>query len=407
VVSIRSVVEQDPYPFYEQLQEKGEAVWDDELNALLITSYALVRSTLQQDGRDLRWPRADRVEREPVFRALTGARQISTVFGEDHARFHRWWLQTFSSGNVRRWRPTDIKPVVDAMVDRFSGRGHADLVEDLARAVPMRVVASVLGLPWEDDEWLASCRNYVDARTEYEESYKSRREDFDEVGRRAMRGMEFIDRLRVLIEQAHDSDADNVMTMFWRDGPSIFADWDIEDMLAGVTTAIFAGSETTATAAANGMYILLMRPELQEELREKGEEGVERFVEEALRIHGAAHYVERFANTDTEIAGVPVKKNTIVVPLLAAANVDPRRYECPFDVNLERKNPRDHTAFAMGPRSCGGMWLARGELAEMYTAILQRLPDLRLDPDAEPPRLVGLGIRSFKPLNALFTAVER
>ena len=75
----------------------------------------------------------------------------------------------------------------------------------------------------------------------------------------------------------------------------------------------------------------------------------------------------------------------------------------PYDVDLDRKSPRDHTAFFMGPRSCGGMWLARGELAEMYTGIVERLHDLRLDPDAEPPTMHGYVVRGYRPLHALFT----
>jgi cytochrome P450 len=89
--------------------------------------------------------------------------------------------------------------------------------------------------------------------------------------------------------------------------------------------------------------------------------------------------------------------------MLAAANLDPDHYDRPWEVDLHRANPRDHTAFFMGRRSCGGMWLARGELAVVYTRVLERLRDLRLDPDREPPRMKGFVARDFRPLHALFT----
>jgi cytochrome P450 len=333
-------------------------------------------------------------------------RGISSLHGTEHARFHLWWLQAFSNSNVRSWRPTRIRPVVHKMIDRFAERGRAELVEEFTRTVPMRVTASVLGLPWEDDEWLESCMAYMRARSEYAEAHARRADDLEAIGRRtiAVAG-EFVETLRPFAERGRDGDGDDIISMFWKDGPSILPDWSVDDVLAGMITAFFAGSDTTAAAAANGIYLLLTQPELQDELRAKGTDLVERFVEEALRIYSVGHFVERFANEDTDVWGVEVKKDELVIAILAAANRDARRYERPADVDLERQNPRDHMAFAMGPRSCGGMWLARGDLAEMYTGLLERLSDLRLDPEAEPPRLQGFSVRRYKPLNVLFSAV--
>jgi cytochrome P450 len=152
--------------------------------------------------------------------------------------------------------------------------------------------------------------------------------------------------------------------------------------------------------------MLLPSPGLQDELRRGGDEAVAGFVEESLRIYGVAHMTMLTANEDCEVGGVPVPRDSTVLPMLAAANLDPDHYDSPHDVDLERENPRDHTAFFMGPRSCAGMWLARGELAEMYAGILSRLAGLRLDPDAEPPRMQGFVARSYKPLHALFTPVR-
>jgi cytochrome P450 len=46
--------------------------------------------------------------------------------------------------------------------------------------------------------------------------------------------------------------------------------------------------------------------------------------------------------------------------------------------------------FGDGPHVCLGMHLARAELITALTALLERLPGLRLDPDAEPPAIVGI-----------------
>ena len=86
-----------------------------------------------------------------------------------------------------------------------------------------------------------------------------------------------------------------------------------------------------------------------------------------------------------------------------AAHRDARRYRCPLEVKLDRTRPRDHYAFYQGPRICPGQSLARYELARLFTVALQRLADLRPDPEAQAPRFSGAMVRRWEPLNALFT----
>jgi cytochrome P450 len=59
-------------------------------------------------------------------------------------------------------------------------------------------------------------------------------------------------------------------------------------------------------------------------------------------------------------------------------------------------------AFGRGPRSCIGAQLARNEITKMINAVLDRLPNLRLDPEAEQPQFSGIYIRSFQPLHVVW-----
>ena len=86
----------------------------------------------------------------------------------------------------------------------------------------------------------------------------------------------------------------------------------------------------------------------------------------------------------------------------AGANRDPARFGCPAQIDLERDSWRDHLAFSVGPRTCAGAALARAEVQEAVAKSLEWLPNLRLDPDAEPPRFKGFTLRSFRPLHARF-----
>jgi hypothetical protein len=75
-------------------------------------------------------------------------------------------------------------------------------------------------------------------------------------------------------------------------------------------------------------------------------------------------------------------------------------YDELFD--LDRPRLRDHLAFNVGPRTCVGAGLARAEMHDSIQILFDRLPELRLEPDAEPPRFSSLFMRSWRPLHVLF-----
>jgi cytochrome P450 len=113
-------------------------------------------------------------------------------------------------------------------------------------------------------------------------------------------------------------------------------------------------------------------------------------------------YRFRVANEDGELGGMPVKKNQVLILVNASANRDPAKYQCPADVDLNRRLPKEHLAFNTGPRVCVGAALARAEMEDALNILLDRLPNLRLDPNAETPRFRFHYTRSFRPLNVLF-----
>jgi cytochrome P450 len=101
----------------------------------------------------------------------------------------------------------------------------------------------------------------------------------------------------------------------------------------------------------------------------------------------------RVARCDTELAGVPVTAGATINVSVAAANRDPQRYPDPDRFDLRRPDI-SHLTFGHGPHLCLGMHLARMETAVAIGALLHRLPDLRLDPEAAPPRITGVAFRS-------------
>ena len=59
-------------------------------------------------------------------------------------------------------------------------------------------------------------------------------------------------------------------------------------------------------------------------------------------------------------------------------------------------------SFAFGPHRCLGMHLARMETKVVLEALMERLPNLRLDPEAEDVHITGRGFRAPRRLPVVF-----
>ena len=102
------------------------------------------------------------------------------------------------------------------------------------------------------------------------------------------------------------------------------------------------------------------------------------FVEEVLRLESPVQGLFRTAAKDIELHGVKIPKGAMINTRYAAANRDEEHFECPHQINLERKNAGSHLAFGSGVHHCLGAPLARRELYWGFKAFLDRIEDFNL-----------------------------
>jgi cytochrome P450 len=118
-------------------------------------------------------------------------------------------------------------------------------------------------------------------------------------------------------------------------------------------------------------------------------------VEEFLRFESPIQYTARVTTEPVEFCGVRIPKRQTILCMLGAANRDPRQFENPDVLMLNRLN-NQHLAFSAGPHFCIGAQLARleGQVAILKT--IQRFPKLRLARTPEWER--NFGFRGLKTL---------
>ena len=97
---------------------------------------------------------------------------------------------------------------------------------------------------------------------------------------------------------------------------------------------------------------------------------------------------------------MPIAAGAVIQVNMGSANRDPKRWERPEEFDIFRP-PLQHVSFALGPHTCLGMHLARMETTIAMETILDRLPDLRLDPSADDVHIHGRAFRAPQSLPVL------
>jgi cytochrome P450 len=219
-----------------------------------------------------------------------------------------------------------------------------------------------------------------------------------------MAPMEIVDILTPIVADRRESPKDDLISVL------VHAEMTDEDgrihrlsdaeIYSFALVLLAAGSGTTWKQMGINLYLLLTQPGLLDAVRHD-REVLRLVIKESLRWMPTDPMFSRWTVQDIDFHGVHIPKGSVVHICLAAANRDPARWERPDEFDIYR--PQKPTfAFGSGPHVCLGMHVAFAELNTAIGAILDRLPNLRLDPDAEAPRIIGMYERAATELPVLF-----
>jgi cytochrome P450 len=307
--------------------------------------------------------------------------------GADHRAGRALVSPSFRSALLDRWRCELVEVVVHELIDSFAPRGRAELARDFTFAFPVQVIARVMGLPRQDYPRFQ--------RLSIELLNVAYNWDCGIAASAALKAY-----FTEILAERRRNPQDDLITMLSQteiEGTRLTDD----EIFAFLLLILPAGVETTYRASGNLLVALLTEPERLDAVR--ANPGMVRGAfEEALRWEPPITTVMRVAARDCVLSGVAIPAGTNVSVSVAAANRDPKRYPDPDRFDPARRNIA-HLTFGGGPHLCLGMHLARMEATVAINALLDRLPDLRLDPSAPSPHISGMAFRSPAALPVEFT----
>jgi cytochrome P450 len=372
-------LEEDPHPALARLRRSEPVSHLPVLAGWLVTRYDLAAQVM----RDAETFTVD----DPRFSTsqVVGPSMLSRD-GEAHERYRAPFVAPFRPGPVRKQLADDVSAEAQRLLDELAPAGRAELRRSFAGPLAAATMTRALGL---DDTEVGVVLAWYDAIVSAVTAITKGR-GLPEAGRQAF--LELRGVLEAVIAGGRDGSllgaaaTDSTLTS--------------EELASNAAVLLFGGIETTEGMICNAVLQLLEHHDALEKVRSEPKL-VAAAVEESLRLEPAAAVVDRYATKPVELGGARIGPRHLVRVSITAANRDPAVFPEPDTFDLHRPNTRRHLAFANGPHVCLGVHLARLEARTALAALLERLPNLRLDPE-RPSKIRGLVFRKPPELNVLW-----
>ncbi|HEX4819323.1 MAG TPA: cytochrome P450 [Acidimicrobiales bacterium] len=307
----------------------------------------------------------------------------------EHKRHRGLVSAAFRHKSLVEWESGVIAPIIEDLIDTFADRGRAELVRDFTFLFPVQIIAELLGVPHEDHEKFHDMAVWV-----------------VNVAANPEKGIAASQALREyladIVEAKRSKPGDDVISLLVQeelDGERL----DDEEIYSFLRLLLPAGAETTYRATGSFLFGLLTNPDQLAALR-ADRSLMGQAVEESIRWESPLLITSRGAAVDTIVGGVEIPAGTMVIPNIGSANHDDTRWDHADEFDILRPVV-PHISFGVGPHMCLGMHLARMEMAGAVNALLDRFPNLRLDPEAvdrDDPHIHGERFRSPTAIPVLF-----
>ncbi|MFG1921960.1 cytochrome P450 [Cryptosporangium sp. NPDC048952] len=315
---------------------------------------------------------------DPVHGEPGALNSMLSMGGTQHRRYRSLVQPSFVPAKAQWWIRNWIEQTVHLLIDGFANDGRAELNVDFCAAIPVLTITGSFGVPVEQA---------LDIRAALRDPAKIIEVIAPIVAarRRAPK-----DDLISILVQAEMTDDDGVVHRL--------SDAEINSF---AFLLLAAGSGTTWKQLGSTLTALLQRPDVLEQVR-NDRKLLRPAIEESLRWMATDPMFSRYVTRDVDFHGVTLPAGSVLHLCIGAANRDPARWPDPDTYDIHRRL-RASFAFGGGAHVCLGMHVARAEMTVGLNALLDRLPGLRLDPDAEPPRFIGMYERGATEIPVVFS----
>jgi cytochrome P450 len=367
-----------PHETFARLRRESPVAWIDEEDGSGFWGVMKYRDIVDVSRQFDTYTSRQGIRLEEMTAEETEARRtIMEMDPPEHTRLRRLVSKVFTRRIVEEYEE-QIRELAIEVVDQAIERDEFDVVIDVAKQLPMRMLGKLLGTPDDDGDRLVELGDALLGNTdpEFTEHVVDQvdTDEFRMLPFRSPAGIELFEYARDQAEQRRRCPADDVISKLLeptKDGDPLSE----HEFMNFFTLMVAAGNDTTRYTMAGTMKAMIERPELFEALRDRpdSDEAWRTASDELLRWTSVTTHFRRTATHDVELHGVPIREGDKVVTYFISGNFDEEQFADPYRLDLTR-DASTHMAFGRGgPHLCLGAWLARMELRVLLQEWMRRV----------------------------------
>jgi cytochrome P450 len=361
----------NPFPWYAKMRRESPVFYDAEQQSWMVFRYEDVKRVFAD------WQTfSSKIPHPPEQTDLT--QSLNYTDPPKHQSLRSLVAKVFTARRVEELAPR-ITQITHELLDKVHGQERMDFMHDLAIPLPIIAIAEILGVPIADRD---DFKRWSDGIVVYEPS--------------ALKAMG--DYFRHLLEQRRQNPGKDLISdliAVHEAGETLTA----QELVDFCMVLLIAGNETTTNLLGNAILCFNEYPEAFERLKQEPKL-LPLAIEEVLRYRSSVQGTERFTKVETQLGGETIPAGQMVIVWMGSANRDETQFDRPDEFVVDR-NPNPHLAFGNGIHFCLGAPLARLEGKIVLSAVLERLPNLRIDPNATLEFIPSTGVHGVKALPVL------
>jgi cytochrome P450 len=306
----------------------------------------------------------------------------------EQTRLRKLMVRAFSKKVAESYRPY-ARDLCNGVLERAAAKRHVEVVEEIARPIAGGLIVNLMGLPeayadrlqrWAADVVSGLAGGGVTPALVYQAEAA-----IAEMGRAFL--------AEIAKRRASASDDFISMLITADEGGERLTD---DEIVATCVLILIAGHDTTTNSMTLGTAALAGHREAREYIRTHPDE-IGSIVMELNRYIAMSTGQVRVVTEDFEWGGQRLKAGQLVYLMIAAANRDPAVFSDPERLDFSRPQDRNAT-FGPGLHHCIGHLLAKMQLAEFFSALVERFEDIVLEetPDSWGTALSFRGLRHLR-----------
>ena len=324
---------------------------------------------------------------EPTDEDMAARRTIIDTDPPDHTKLRKILSGSFSQRAVAVYQHF-VEGLTEDVLDRALQHDAFDFVDAIAKEVPIRVLARIMGLPGSELDRFIDLGDRLIANTDPAVTDVVWGRDDTDAYRlypfRSPYGKQLWDLGREVVKDKLREPGDDLLSTLLAaevDGDRL-TETDLDNFFS---IMVIAGNETTRIAIAQGVLAFIEHQDQWTRLAENPDGMAGTAADEVIRWTCPTHFMRRTAARDTELGGARIKEGDKVILWYVSGNRDETEFPGPdtFDVG---RAPNRHLSFGRGgPHLCLGVHLAKLEVSIVLAALARRVARFSL---AGPPQRV-------------------